>query len=44
LPLISHLPKEGETVEIEDLEITILEASERGITRLRIYRNPPKDQ
>ncbi len=43
LQLFSHLPKAGETIEIEDLEITILEANERGIARLRIYRNPPKD-
>ena len=43
LQAFSHLPKCGETVEIEDLEFTVLEASERGIQKLRVYRNPPKD-
>ena len=44
LQAFSHLPKEGETVEIEDLEITILKANKRGIQLLRIYRNPPKER
>jgi magnesium and cobalt transporter len=43
LQAFSHLPKEGETVEIGDLEFTIIEASDRGIQRLRIYCNPPKE-
>ncbi|PHQ81007.1 MAG: magnesium/cobalt efflux protein [Coxiella sp. (in: Bacteria)] len=43
LKAFSHLPKEGETVDIEELEITILEASERGIKRLRIYYNPAEE-
>lgn len=42
LQSFSHLPKAGETVLLEDLEITILEASDRGIKRLRIYRKPQK--
>lgn len=43
LQAFSHLPKTGETIEIEDLEITVLTASNRGIQSLRIYRNPPKE-
>lgn len=43
LQAFSHLPNIGETVEIEDLEITVLQASDRGIQKLRVYRNPPKD-
>ena len=43
LQAFSHLPSAGETVEIEDLEITVLEASDRGIRKLRVYRNPPKE-
>lgn len=43
LQAFSHLPNTGETVEIEDLEITVLEASDRGIQKLRVYRNPPKE-
>jgi magnesium and cobalt transporter len=38
----NRLPNVGEMVEIEDLEITVLEATERSIKKLRIYRNPPK--
>lgn len=39
LQKFSHLPKEGETVEIDDLEITVLKATDRGIQKLRVYRN-----
>ena len=39
LQKFSHLPKEGETIEIDDLEITVLQATNRGIQKLRVYRN-----
>ena len=39
LQKFSHLPKEGETIEIDDLEITVLKATNRGIQKLRVYRN-----
>lgn len=38
LQQFGHLPKLGETARLEDLDITVLEASDRGIKRLRIYR------
>lgn len=43
LQAFSHLPKEGETVDVDGLEFTILEATERGIQRLRLYKTPPKE-
>ncbi len=43
LQAFSHLPKAGETIELENLEITILDASDRGIKRLRVYVKPPKE-
>lgn len=39
LQKFSHLPKKGETIEIDDLEITVLKATNRGIQKLRVYRN-----
>lgn len=33
-----HLPKPGETTQLDDLDITVIETTDRGIRRLRIYR------
>lgn len=40
LQAFSHLPKTGETIELENLEITVLNASDRGIQLLRVYIHP----
>lgn len=38
LQTIGYLPKPGETTQLDDLEVTILKATDRGIQQLRIYR------
>ncbi len=40
LQAFSYLPKEGETIQIQDLNITVLKATDRGIHSLRINHNP----
>ena len=38
LQAFSHLPREGEVITISDLQFTVLKATQRGITSLRVYR------
>lgn len=43
LQLFSHLPKRGESTQLDRFKITVVEATNRGIQRLRITRTSDAD-
>ena len=41
LQKLSHLPKRGESVQLDQFKVVVVEASNRGIVRVRLTRLPP---